>query len=349
MDALNELARQAASGHALTSDQAREAADRLASAQASDDAKARFLEALAAKGETGEEVAALAARFRELARDPGLDAWRAEAIDVCGTGGDRTGTFNISTASMFVLAAGGVKVFKHGNRSVTSRCGSSNLLEALGVGLTADAAVLARSMEELGFCFMFAPAFHPAFKAVAPVRQRLAAEGKRTVFNLLGPLINPARPARQLLGAYSGRIVPLLAEALRGLGLEAVLVVHCDLGPKGGMDELSVAGDNAMAGFGPFAFDPAKSRAPDFGLPEGPVEALRGGDVERNLALLDDLLEGRAPQALEDTVCLNAGAAFCLAGKTRSIENGIELARERLLGGATRQRIEQTKDFYRSL
>ena len=177
---LHELTRHISQGQGMDADQARQAADALVSAEVAAGEKETFLTALARKGESVEEVYGLARRFRELARDPGLVEWRDRAIDVCGTGGDKVGSFNISTAVGFGLAAAGVPVFKHGNRSITSKCGSANLLEAIGVDLMADDATLRASMSELGFCFMFAPAFHPAFKEIMPVRQQLAAKGQRS-------------------------------------------------------------------------------------------------------------------------------------------------------------------------
>ena len=168
--------------------------------------EADFLLALAEKGETPAEVAAFAAGISSLAVDPGVSDWADRAIDVCGTGGDGSGTFNISTAVSFIVAAAGVPVFKHGNRSITSKCGSADLLEALGIRLDATAEQVRASLEAVSFCFFFAPAYHPAFKEIMPVRKALATEGKRTIFNLLGPLINPGKPAHQLLGVFFGRL-----------------------------------------------------------------------------------------------------------------------------------------------
>jgi len=172
---LQDLSSLASQGADLSYEQSFAAADLLASIEPTQEEKSEFLLALAAKGEAPAEVAGLAARFRELARDPGLSKWAEQAIDVCGTGGDKQGAFNISTTVTFIVAAAGVPVLKHGNKSITSKCGSGDLLAALGVDIMADDATLAKSMETLGFCFMFAPAFHPAFKEIAPVRQALAA------------------------------------------------------------------------------------------------------------------------------------------------------------------------------
>ena len=346
---LQELTSLVSQGSNLTLDQSVAAADLLASSDPPQEEKTALLVALAKKGESASEVAGLAKRFRELARDPGLSEWSDRAIDVCGTGGDKQGTFNVSTTVTFVLAAAGVPVLKHGNKSITSKCGSGNLLEALGVDLMADDSVLAKSMSELGFCFMFAPAFHPAFKEIMPIRQALAAQGQRTVFNILGPLINPARPAYQLLGVFSARFIELMAGAQNELGLKAGIIAHCDLGENGGMDEWSVSGTNLGSGFGSLSGKEFADQAEAFGLEPGPLSELEGGDLEVNLQILDTLLAGKAPKALEDTVALNAGAALFVAAKADSIQSGISIARDLLLGGAAKQKIEDTNAFFQSL
>lgn len=346
---LNELSSLVEQGTDLSMEQAVAAADLLASADVAATDKEAFLTKLSQKGEVVSEIAGIAKRFRELARDPGLDRWQADAIDVCGTGGDKIGSFNISTTVTFVLAAAGVPVFKHGNRSITSKCGSANLLEALGVKLDADDATLGRSMEELGFCFMFAPAFHPAFKEIMPVRQQLAAKGQRSIFNVLGPLINPAAPAHQLLGVYSPSVVEMLGDSLNELGLESGLVVHCELSDGRGMDELSVVGSNKVKGFGRLVDTNEMWSADDFELPTADVSDLLGGDLEDNLRILDDLLLGKAPKGLEDTVSLNVAAALFVVGRVPNVVEGIAMARELMLGGAVKRKLEDTKAFYQSL
>jgi len=346
---LRDLISLASQGLDLTVEQATTAADLLSSSTESPEDKAALLTALAKKGESASEVAGLAKRFRELARDPGLSAWSDRAIDVCGTGGDKQGTFNVSTTITFVLAAAGVPVLKHGNKSITSKCGSGNLLEALGVDIMASDETLFRSMDELGFCFMFAPAFHPAFKEIMPVRQTLAAQGQRTVFNILGPLINPAQPAHQLLGVFSSQFIELMAKAQDGLGMKAGIVANCDLGAKGQMDEWSVAGKNIGRGFGSLSNEVYEETAEGFGVEGGSLSDLEGGDLEVNLRILEALLDGRASKALEDTVSLNAAAALYIVDKVESIAAGIPAARDLLLGGATKKKIQDTKTFFQSL
>ena len=242
------------------------AATALAGTVESDEAKAAFLTALARKGETGAEVAAFATAFRAKAIDPGVGAWAAEAIDVVGTGGDHAGGFNISSLVVLVLASAGVKVMKHGNRGITSKCGSADLLAALGVNLEADPAQQQRALAELGFAFFFAPAYHPAFRHIMPVRKALAARGQRTVFNVLGPLLNPGRPAHVLAGVYDPSWVPRLAGALELLGTGAGLVAHGVIDTERGIDELTTATVNRVQGVGRLRAVSGEWRAGTFGL-----------------------------------------------------------------------------------
>lgn len=307
--------------------------------------KEAFLVALAQRGEHPSEVAALAAEFRALARDPGLADLAGEAIDVCGTGGDHAGSFNVSTAVTLLLAAAGVKVFKHGNRSITSRCGSAELLGALGVPLEATPERLRGSLEELGFAFFFAPAFHPAFKEIMPVRRALAARGQRTVFNLLGPLINPGRPGHQLLGVFAAAWVEPIAAALDALGLRRALVVH-GRHAGGGIDEWTTATENLYAGAGELRDWRGTSSGAEVGLAPGTLADLAGGSVEENLALLEALAAGRAPAALADTVALNAGAALWVAGRAGDLVSGVAQARELLRSGALARKIAAVRSFY---
>lgn len=331
----------------LDINEAAEAADLLASLSAADADREFFLLALADKGETAVEVAGFARTFRKLARNPRVEEWAYRAIDVCGTGGDKTGTFNISTTVAFILAAGDVPVFKHGNRSITSKCGSADLLAALGVPLDADDELLRESLRELNFAFFFAPAFHPAFKAIMPVRQTLAKQGRRTIFNILGPLINPGRPSRQMLGVFDERCMPIMAAALESLEVENGLVVHCRLNDGRGMDELSSAGSNRVIGFGR-----SRGRAEEwlperFGLRTSSIEELAGGALEENLALLHRALSAQAPRGLLETIYLNAGTAFQVAGRTETVEDGISLARELIESGAVKERVERISAFFK--
>lgn len=335
------------SGQSLNRDEIRRAAAALAAAEVAEEDKAEFLRAFGDKGETPEEVAALAEAFRERAIDPGLARWSARAVDVVGTGGDHAGGFNISSLVVLTLACAGVPVIKHGNRGVTSKCGSADLFAAFGVNLTASPEQLDRALEQLGFAFLFAPNYHPAFRHVVPVRKTLAAEGRRTVFNIMGPLINPARPAHVILGCYSEEWTPRLAHALGSLGCAAGLVVHGRLDAGKGIDELTTASDNRVCGCGRFADLSAVWRPEDFGLRRAPFSELAGGDLPTNIAIVQAVLEGRGPAGLVDTVALNAAVALWITGRMSSVADGLGFSKELLLGGAVRRRLDATREFYR--
>ena len=348
MNHLTDLIPAARSGTELAADEIAQAAQALASAETPARDKEIFLTELSRRGETAREIAGFAAAFRDLARDPKLEAWSDSAIDVCGTGGDKSGSYNISTMVMFILAAAGVPVFKHGNRSVTSKCGSADLLEGLGIRIDLDDETIARSLESLGFAFFFAPAFHPAFREIMPVRRALAERGQRSLFNILGPLINPARPAYQLMGVYRKSLVPLISEALHELGLTGGLVVHGAFPDDTGVDELTTVTENHLAGFGVLRNFGGVRDADSFGLKVGNPADLKGGDLSVNLAITESLLAGNAPQTLVDTIVLNAASGLYVVGEAGSIEEGIGQARDLLLGGAVKQKVRDAQDFYRS-
>ncbi|MEN8724434.1 MAG: anthranilate phosphoribosyltransferase [Lentimonas sp.] len=349
MQLLEQLTGQLIDGRNLDSKQVAQAAAALKDADISQSAKETFLLALAEKGESVEEVAAFAATFRDYAVNPGVEEWADRAIDVCGTGGDESGTFNISTAVSFVVAAAGVPVFKHGNRSITSKCGSADLMEALGIRLDAPHEMLRTSLEELNFCFFFAPAFHPAFKEIMPVRKSLAAQGKRTIFNLLGPLINPGRPAHQLLGVFSKDWVNPLAGALGALGLRSGLVAHGTPKPGAALDELSCSGTNYVAGFGQLSETKGALSVDAAGLAPCNFDELAGGDASENLKTMKALLSGDAsavPAGLRDSVLLNAGAALWSTGKASDLKTGVVQARDLLDSGAVALWLERVRNFY---
>lgn len=346
MSTLPELTQHLRSARDLSAHDIAHAAALLAGGETADEAKAEFLTALATKGETADEVAAFARAFRERAVDPGVEAWAARAIDIVGTGGDHAGGFNISSVVVLVLASAGVTVMKHGNRGITSKCGSADLLAGLGVNLEAPPDKLKRALDELGFVFFFAPAYHPAFRHIAPVRKLLAARGQRTVFNILGPLINPGRPAHVLLGAFSAAWVPKLAGALHALGAEAGLAAHGAIAADRGIDELTTATVNRVRGFGRLHDVDGEWRAADFGLRPSEFADLAGGDLPANLALVEALLAGRGPAGLVDTIVLNAAVALWIVGKVGRIEDGLAIAREQLLGGGVQRKIAATREFY---
>jgi anthranilate phosphoribosyltransferase len=294
---------------------------------------AAVLVALRMKGETGVEVAAAARAMRERTiRVPLSEPHRA--VDTCGTGGDGAGTVNISTAAALVAAAGGVPVAKHGNRSVSSRCGSADVLEACGVNLDVSPEGLARLHEEVGIAFLFAPRLHPAMAAVMPVRRTLAV---RTVFNLLGPLTNPAGVSRQVLGVWGGDVVDVVAEALAELSAAHALVVHSD----DGLDELSVNAPTSVAEVrdgrvtGRWRVDPEA-----LGVARREKHELRGGDVDENAVRLRSILSGEERSAASDAVALNAAAALYVGGVVADLGEGLEAARAVLASGAAATRLE---------
>ena len=322
------------------------AAGALSEAGVADAEKADFLRALADKGETAAELAAFARAFRARAIDPGVHAFAPQAIDVVGTGGDHTGAFNISSLVVLTLACAGLPVMKHGNRGITSKCGSADLLAGLGFKLDAPPEKLRAALAELGYVFFFAPAFHPAFKHIAPARKALAAEGRRSVFNVLGPLINPGRPAQVLLGVFSESWTPLMADTLERLGAAGGLAAHGRLEATRGVDELTSATDTRVRGFGRNRDLDTTWTPEGLGLRRADFSELAGGDLAYNLALTDALLAGRGPGGLADTVALNAAVALWICGHEATPAGGLARARDLLLGGAVKARIAATKEFF---
>ncbi|MEE4270787.1 MAG: anthranilate phosphoribosyltransferase [Thermoanaerobaculales bacterium] len=293
---------------------------------------AGILAALRAKGESGVEVAAAARAMRQRAVRVNAPAG---AIDTCGTGGDGADTINISTASAIVAAAAGVPVAKHGNRAVSSSCGSADVLEALGVRLDLGVPELETVLDEVGIAFLFAQVHHPATRAVVPVRKAL---GVRTVFNLLGPLTNPAGVRRQVMGVWGAEVQPLAAEALAALGAEHALVLHSD----DGLDELSVVAPTTVVEVrggeltGSWKLDPA-----DLGIRITDPERLRGGDVGESARRLSAILEGSETSSASEAVALNAAAALYVGAKVGSLSEGLEAARDLLASGAAGRTLEE--------
>ncbi|MBX9884820.1 MAG: anthranilate phosphoribosyltransferase [Novosphingobium sp.] len=282
-----------------------------------DESIAPFLIALAERGETASEIAGAARAMR--ARMIPIDA-PAHAIDVCGTGGDGHHTLNVSTAVSLVVAACGVPVAKHGNRAASSKAGAADTLEALGLNLDRAAETAELTLGDLGICFLFAQRHHPALARIAPIRKAL---GRRTIFNLMGPLANPAGVRRQLVGIARPAYVPIYAEAIRRLGTDHSLVVSGDEG----LDELSLAGGNELAAVRDGSVLLHRLTAADAGLASAPVDALRGGDAAYNAAALRALLQGE-PGAYRDAVLLNAAAALMVAGEAADWHEGVEEAAE---------------------
>ena len=335
-------------GRDLSTSEAEAAALALASPDVAEAAKVDFLSALGRKGETPVEIATFATIYRRMARDPEVGEWAPRALDIVGTGGDHAGGFNVSTLVTLVLATAGVPVMKHGNAGITSKCGSADLMAALGVDLQADAAKTRAAIRELGFCFFFAPAYHPTFRHIAPARKALAARGERSIFNILGPLLNPGRPANVMLGVFSPALVAKFAATLDLLGCPSGIVAHGVIADGRGIDEWTTATDNLVAGVGRLKGRTDNWTPAEFGLARGEFAGLVGGDVATNLAITEALLQGRAPAVLMDTILAVSAMGLWVAGAQPDLRSGVPLARELLLGGAVAKKIAATREFYRS-
>jgi len=299
--------------------------------KASDVQKSALLIALRMKGETAEEITGAAMAMRERVTPLNVDG--AQVIDTCGTGGDGRGTFNISTIAALVAAGGGALVAKHGNRAVSSSCGSADLLAELGVAIDLDAPRMSEVLRRTGISFLFAPKLHPAMGAVVGVRREL---GVRTIFNIMGPLTNPAFARRQVLGVYADSLVDVVARVLVALGAQHALVVHS----RDGLDEISIS---AAARIGEVAYGQVRTfdvMPEDLGIQRQPLEAVRGGDAQMNAAIARAVLGGASgPRA--DIVAANAGAALYVAGAAPTIRDGVAQARQAIASGKAMQKLEQ--------
>lgn len=309
--------------------------------------KAVFLTELHTKGETAEEIAAFVSQLIDRAIDPKLEPANLPGpmIDVCGTGGDGLDLFNVSTTIMFILAAGGAVVVKHGNRSVTSCCGSADVLEALGVPLEWRPEQLKDCVERLGLGFMFARLYHPAFRTLAEMRAQLAKAKTRTVFNLLGPLLNPARPERQLIGVYAPRLTTVFAEVLRRLGRERAWIVHGQVENGGGMDDISTSGATTLAELAEGRVHSAVLDCRWLGIAEAAVEQLRGGGPEENARTLTGILSGEVQGAKRDLALVNAAGGFVVAGLVHDVAEGIEFAREQIDNGGALKKLRALQSY----
>jgi anthranilate phosphoribosyltransferase len=291
---------------------------------------AALLVGLTMKGERPAEIAGLARTMRRHAVP--LSKSYPDVFDTCGTGGDRSGTFNISSAAALVVAAAGLRVAKHGNRSVSSQCGSADVYEALGVEVTAPAPVVERSLDTVGIAFFFAPTFHPSMRHAAPVRREL---GIRTAFNLLGPMTNPAGARRQLVGVPQSEFTELIARALLLLGTERAWVVH----GADGIDEMSTTGHTKVSECRNGTVSTFYVHPSDFGLPKAVAADLQGGDARVNAAIIHGVLSG-TPGACRDVVLLNAGAGLFVGGKAASVREGIGQAAQAIDSGAALRTLE---------
>ena len=314
---------------ALDADDAAEAMRRVMAGEASPGQIGGFLMALRTKGETADEVEGLARTMLGFANPVHPPA---PAVDIVGTGGDRSGTFNISTAAAIVVAGAGVPVAKHGNRAASSHCGSADVLEALGVRIDLDAAGVERCLGEAGIAFLFAPMFHPAMAHAGPVRRELRVP---TVFNFLGPLTNPARPYAQAVGCSDARMLPLMAEVLARRGTRAMLFRGED-----GLDELTTTGPSTVFEVRDGRVIRTRLEPGELGLPRASVDDLQGGDAAASAGIVRALLTGE-PGPRRDVVLLNAGAALEVAGRAATLAEGIELAAETIDSGSAAASLER--------
>ncbi len=325
-------------GHDLSRARAREAMGSIMTGEATPAQIGGFLVALRIKGETPDEIAGFAEAIRSHVHP--VTPRRSDLVDTAGTGGDGQATINISTGAALVAAAAGAGVAKHGNRAVSSASGSADVLEALGFSLEVPAERVARSIDELGFGFLFAPTHHPGFRHAAPVRTELAT---RTVFNVLGPLTNPAGARAQVVGVYDPALVPTIAEVLARLGAHRAFVVHGAFG----VDELSPAGPNLVCevvdgGVRRRQIDPL-----DLGVPRCRPEELRGGSPVENAAVIRSVFSGEERGARRDAILLNAAGAIAAGGLARDLHDGLELAREAVDSGAASERLDALAAFSR--
>ncbi|HEY4777219.1 MAG TPA: anthranilate phosphoribosyltransferase [Candidatus Acidoferrales bacterium] len=346
---IQDTLRKIGAGEDLTRAEADGAMEQILSGHATDSQIAELLSALRIKGETVDELVGFATAMRRYATKifPSNYARRGEPlVDTCGTGGDAKGTFNVSTAAAFVVAGAGVRVAKHGNRSISSKCGSADVLEALGVRIDLEPEQVARCIDEMGIGFLFAPAMHAATRHAMQARREL---GGRTVFNLLGPLTNPAGASAQVAGVYRADYTELMARALGELGVERAFVVH----GVDGLDEISIGGETGVAELRDGAVRSYTVVPEDFGLRRAPLEAILGGDANQNAQIIRKVL-GRSSLGHEhgphrDIVRANAAAALVASGRATDWLDGVRLATESIDSGAASKRLEALVAFSQSV
>ncbi|HEY4684057.1 MAG TPA: anthranilate phosphoribosyltransferase [Candidatus Acidoferrales bacterium] len=326
--------------HSLGEEESRRVMEEIFSGSASDAQIGAFLTALRMKGETVDELVGMARAMRAHAKPislPGASPGEEALVDTCGTGGDGAGTFNVSTAAALVVSGAGVRVAKHGNRSISSRCGSADVLEALGVRLDLAAERAAESIEQVGFGFLFAPAIHTAMHHAQRARRDLRL---RTVFNLLGPLTNPANASAQLIGVSQAPWTELVAAALNRLGIRRAFVVH----GADGLDELTITAETQVSEVSNSTIRSFRTQPEDFGLRRAPGEALRGGDTAENARIIRAILSGeKGPR--RDLVLMNASAALVAAGRAGDFLEGVAVARASIDSGAARAKLDQLIAF----
>ncbi len=289
------------------------------------------------KGETVNEIVSAAKVMRDKAVKVNIED-KSNLVDTCGTGGDKVDTFNVSTITAFVVAGAGVKVAKHGNRSVSSKCGSADIMEALGVKIDLSPEKVKEAIEKIGLGFLFAPIFHPAMKNVIKQRREL---GVRTIFNILGPLSNPTGAYYQLVGVYDEKLVKPIAEVLSNLGLKKGYVVY----GKEGLDEVSITSPTVVAEIDNGNIEIYTVRPEDFGLKSASLDEIKGGDIDYNLKIALDILQGKDKTAKTDFVALNSAFALKSVGKVGSIKEGVELAKDTIFSGKAFEILERLREF----
>jgi anthranilate phosphoribosyltransferase len=329
-DDFKTLIAKAATGASLTREEAARGFDRMMSGEATPSQMGGLLMALRVRGETVEEITGAVTVMREKMLRVSAPA---DAIDVVGTGGDASGSYNISTCAAFIVAGAGVPVAKHGNRALSSRSGAADVLAALGVKIELPPEAVGRCISEAGIGFMFAPAHHPAMKNVGPTRVEL---GTRTIFNLLGPLSNPAGVKRQMVGVFSRQWVEPLASVLKNLGSESAWVVH----GSDGLDEVTSAGPTYVAALENGAVKSFEIAPEDFGVARALPDMLRGGDADQNARALLDVLKGKA-SAFRDVALMNAAAGLVVAGRAKDLKQGFALAAKSIDSGEAEGRLDR--------
>lgn len=343
---ITEAIKQTVEGRSLSSEQAEAVLEQIMSGQCSDAQIAALLTALRMKGETVDEIIGFARVMRRRAAPvrpqsvigseiAGTE--REALIDTCGTGGDVSGSFNVSTATALVVAGCGVRVAKHGNRSVSSQCGSADVVEALGVRIELAPSLIATCIDEVGIGFLHAPLLHEAMKHVGPARRQM---GIRTIFNMLGPLTNPAGADTQVIGVYAAPLTEMLAAALRALGSRRALVVH----GSDGLDEISISAESKVTELAEGELRTYTVMPEDFGLRRAPLEAIRGGDARQNSAIILEVLRGE-PGPRRDIVLLNAAAALVASRRASDFTEGVRLAAEAIDSGKAMMKLERLIEF----
>ena len=334
---MKEMVSKIVAGENLTAEEAESSMKTIMSGNSNEIEISAFLTALRMKGEAPEEIASFAKIMREFAAriEPQVEG---TLVDVCGTGGDMLNTFNISTTSMFVVAGAGIPIAKHGNRALTSKSGSADVLEELGVNLNSDFDKIKESIEKVGIGFMFAPMHHSAMKHVMPVRKQL---GFRTVFNILGPLTNPANARAQLMGVFDPKLTETLANVFKILGLDSAIVAHGDPG----LDELSTLGKTRVSELKDGEVNTYFIKPEEFGLSIAREEDIAGGTAKENAEILKNILKGEDTDPRRDITLLNAAAGILVGGVADNLTEGMEIAKDSLDSGKAQKKLEELVKF----